>query len=153
MTEPISFTNASPRFALPFLSPGQAQKEFTVNQAHAVLDSLIHLVVQGTSNTPPASPQEGECWLVGSNPSGTWANQAETIAAYQAGVWLFIAPVVGMQTYDLSAGQSARLTDSGWVYAANVASPAGGTNIDSEARTAIDALISALSDAGLLPTA
>lgn len=152
MTQPISFTNASPRFELPFLSPGQSQKEFTVNQAHALLDALIHLVVEGESDTPPASPQDGACWLVGSSPSGDWANQTGAIAAYQAGVWLFIVPVEGMRAFVASAGQSARFSNGGWIYPASVASPSGGTTIDSEARTAIDAIIAALSDYGVLPS-
>lgn len=34
MTEPVVFTSASPRFAIPLLFAGQAQKEVFVNEAH-----------------------------------------------------------------------------------------------------------------------
>jgi hypothetical protein len=35
MSDPLTFENSSPRFGLPFLYVGQAQKEFYVNEALA----------------------------------------------------------------------------------------------------------------------
>ena len=149
MTQPISFTNASPRFALPFLSPGQSQKEFSVNQAHAAIDALLHLVISGESNTPPTNPVEGECWAIGSAPTGAWGSDAGKIAAYQAGVWLFVDPVEGMRAYDVTAGQLAFYSNGAWIYLGPLASPSGGSTVDSEARTAIDEIITVLADSGL----
>jgi hypothetical protein len=130
---------------------GQAQKEYFVNEAHARADMLLHLAIIGESNDPPASPQEGECWLVGSSPSGDWSGQAGAIAGRQSGNWLFVTPRNGMAVLDQSAGQVIRYVD-GWMAADPVAEPSGGAVVDDEARAAISGLVSALVAGGILPS-
>jgi hypothetical protein len=149
MTDPIVFSGASPRFALPLLYAAQAQKEVFVNEAHALIDALLHGAVEGIAAAPPASPVEGTSWLVGDSPSGDWAGQAGAIASFQAGNWLFTEPRDGMRLLDRASGQDMRHV-GGWRVAAPVSAPIGGTTIDAEARTAIVALIEALATAGIL---
>ena len=150
MTDPLSFTSASARFDLPYLFAGQAQKEFTVNEAIARIDALLHGAIEGEASSPPAGPEEGECWLVGSSPVGAWADRAGQIACHQAGNWLFVVPVDGLRVFNRSAGQIL-LFSGGWQAPSAPAAPTGGTIIDSQARTAIAALVSALQQAGVLP--
>lgn len=150
MPDPVSFTSTTPRFALPFLFSGQSQKELTVNQAHALIDALLHPAVEGTANEPPASAEDGECWLLDDAPVGVWADRAGQIACRQAGVWLFLSPRDGLQVLDKSTGQAIRFRE-GWQRPSAPTLPAAGATIDAEARAAIAGLVEALIASGILP--
>lgn len=151
MSDPISFTSTSARFDLPYLFPGQAQKEVFVNEAHARADMLLHPAIEGEANTPPAAPLDGECWLVGTAATGVWAGHEGDLACLQSGTWLFAAPRNGLQIFDQPAGQIRRFAD-GWQAASAVPTPSGGSVIDAEARGAIAGLVAALIAAGILPS-
>ncbi len=150
MTDPIIFNAETPRHGLPNLFPAQAQREFTVNEALARLDMLIHPSVEGEANVPPVSPADGATWTVGTSPVGDWTGHAGDLASWQAGNWIFASPGEGMTVFDQAAGTTARY-DGGWQYAVSVASPVGGATEDTEARAAIAGLITALITAGILP--
>ena len=90
----------SPRLSLPFIMPGQAQKHITHNEAIQALDALVQASVESRSlSAPPASPLEGECWLVPTGATGAWAGHAGELASFQAGAWLFLDPAPGWQVY------------------------------------------------------
>ncbi|MCR2834268.1 DUF2793 domain-containing protein [Parerythrobacter lacustris] len=148
MTDPILFTDATARFALPFLRPGQAQKEYFVNQAFAVSDLLHHTAVVGESAVPPISATDGDAWLVGSGASGEWSGHDDEIAGRQAGLWVFLQPVAGMRVYDRTSGQFL-LFDDGWHRPSPPATATGGTTIDSELRQSFAGLVAALQTAGI----
>lgn len=150
MTEPISFTHASPRHELPFLFVGQTQKEFFVNEAHARIDALLHPAVESIANDPPASPAEGECWLAGNTPTGAWAGHPDHLACFSAGTWLMVAPTEGMRVYDKSSGADLLNRAGNWTGIAAVPPPTGGATVDAEARAAIGALIAALQSGGII---
>lgn len=150
MTEPVTFPSASPRFSLPLLFAGQAQKEFFVNEAHALTDALLHCAIEGVADTPPAAPQDGTCWLVGTDPTAEWSGQAGDLAARQGGNWIFVTPRTGMRLLNRATGQDMRFTGS-WQMPARPVPPTGGSTIDAEARAAIFSIISALTEAGVLP--
>lgn len=95
-------------------------------------------------------PFDREVWIVGPAPAGGWNGRAGQLAGRQAGGWLFIAPRDGLRVFDKAARQAA-LYDGEWLRAAAPESPAGGSTIDAEARTAIDNLIETLRVAGILP--
>lgn len=147
MPDPIAFTSASPRYGLPLLFSGQAQREFFVNEAHALADALLHPAIEGTTDTPPTTPEDGECWLVGDTPSGAWADHAGHLAAWQVGTWVFAVPRDGLSLLDRSTGQTIRFLGD-WQRPATPATPSGGTTVDSEARTAIANLVAALVTGG-----
>lgn len=150
MTDPISFASATPRFALPMLFAAQAQKETFVNEAHVLTDALLHPVVEGESNAEPVSPLNGECWLVGAAPSGTFATHEDAIACHHEGQWLFAAPIEGMAVFDRSSGQFRHYHD-GWASVSAISPPSGGAVADQEAREAINSILDALAVAGILP--
>lgn len=150
MSDPISFDNTSPRFSLPLLYAGQAQKEFHVNEAHALIDSLLHVAIEGEASNPPGTPGNGQSWLVGPSPTGDWAGQAGKVASWQGGNWLFTAPCDGMHILNRANGQNMRFFGS-WRMPSAVAAPAGGATVDTEARVAIMQLLTALFVAGIFP--
>lgn len=150
MTDPISFTSTTPRYGLPLLFAGQSQKEFYVNEAHALTDALLHPACEGEAADPPATPAEGETWLVGAAATGDWAGADGKVASRQSGNWLFAAPADGMRMFDRSTGQIL-LHRGGWQRPSAPAAPAGGTTVDAEARAALADLITALASAGIFP--
>lgn len=162
-------SESSGRFALPFIVPGQAQKELFHNEALARLDAVLHAVVEaGAATAPPVSPAAGESWIVAPGATGAWSGKSPAIACWTAGGWRFVDPVEGMLAWNRAAGVWMRWTGSDWSEGtfpvaalliggqqvvgprlAEVPSPSGGTTIDVEARAAIGALIATLKSHGL----
>ena len=149
MPEPISFPTETSSFALPLLFAGQAQKEFFVNQALVLIDSLMGRSVVATQESPPGSPAEGESYRIGSNPVGEWAGYDDNLASWVGGTWQFVPPFDGLQVFDRAASHFL-IYRGAWVEAPATADPQGGSVIDIEARAAIAELSQALRDLGLL---
>ncbi|WP_347302752.1 DUF2793 domain-containing protein [Croceibacterium sp. TMG7-5b_MA50] len=153
MADTISFAATSARHGLPLIFPGQVQKEFFVNEAHALIDALLHPVLLGTATSPPSNMQDGDCWIVGAGATGEWAGRANMLACRQAGTWLYAKPCEGLKAYDRKTGQELRYSNGRWSGAVAVTKVQGGATVDAEARSAIAGLIAALTHAGILPAA
>jgi hypothetical protein len=105
----------TPRIALPYILAQQAQKEVTHAAALNRLDALVQPVVQQVGvNTPPASPADGQCWIVGSSPTGAWAGQANRLAQRIGGAWVFHAPFDGLVVFDAATVTQRAWTGSSW---------------------------------------
>jgi hypothetical protein len=160
---------ATGRLALPFILPGQAQKELYHNEALARIDLALHAYVEGELSSPPSNPDEGHCWLVGSAASGAWSGREKMIAGWTSGGWRFLAPVPGMSVLEKSSGSRLQWLGAWWssgevagtefvvggkkVVGARqpaVPSPSGGTTIDEQARAALAALTAAIKSHGLI---
>lgn len=148
MTQPIEFTNSSPRFKLPFLFAGQAQKEFFVNEAHALADILLHTCVKGEAPSPPSESVDGDIWIVAPAATDEWEGRDGQLAGLQAGAWKFAAPSAGMRIFDQATGQFI-VNLGGWIRAEPPTNPDSGQTVDSELRTAFAQLIEALRNAGI----
>ncbi|MDI3471082.1 MAG: DUF2793 domain-containing protein [Pseudolabrys sp.] len=93
-------TDTTPNLALPELIASQAQKHVTVNEALGALDALVQLAVLDRDlAVPPASPAEGERWLVAAGAADGWSGHDGAIAAWQNGAWAFYAPRAGWTCY------------------------------------------------------
>ncbi len=163
-------SEATPRFALPFIIPGQAQKEFFHNEALTSIDLALHPAVQASPlGAAPASPAEGECWIVAPGAGGPWSGKAHQLAMWTASGWRFVPPREGMAAWNKQAGHAIRWDGTNWstgeltcaslhiggeqVVAARqpaIANPTGGTVVDAEGRTAIASIIAALMSHGLV---
>lgn len=162
-------SDATARFALPFILPGQAQKELFHNEALAQIDVILHPAVEdGPSNLPPSSPEAGQCWLAGAAPEGDWEGHANDLAAWTEAGWRFASPVPGMSIWNKTSNCPLHWDGAGWTSALAagsieiegmqvlgaqhpaIASPSGGTIIDAEARLAIGQVIATLMSHGLI---
>ncbi|WP_419826069.1 DUF2793 domain-containing protein [Sphingomonas sp.] len=162
-------SDTSPRFSLPLLAAGQAQKELFHNEALTIVDAIVHpLALTIGDAAPPAAPVPGQCWIVGASPVGAWAGRAATLAAWTEGGWRFVVPVEGMAVWIAAEGLEARFEGGAWTLgeviarrlliggvqvvgarAPRIAAPSGGTNSDQQSRDAIAAIIAVLSGHGL----
>ncbi len=140
------------------------------NEALRRVDIVLAAAVETVGgNAPPASPTDGQCFIVGPAPTGAWAGHAKAIAGYAAGGWRFVAAVAGMRALDKASGQTASYDGASWVVGtvkgaklelagsqvvgargAPVANPASGTVVDMEARAAIGAILDRLRAHGLI---
>lgn len=163
----------SDRFALPLLHVAQAQKELTHNEALTIIDMLLHPMAESASvATPPSAPVVGQCWIVASGGTGIWAGKDAAFACFTSGGWRYISPRKGMRVGVVDA-QSVHIYDgltwtidplrSDALYLDDVkvigtrqsaiANASGGSTIDTEARAAINAILAALRNHGLIATA
>lgn len=162
--------DATPRFALPFIVPGQAQKELFHNEALTRIDALLQAAVEGSPvGEAPAAPQEGQCWIVAPAATGAWSGRDHNLAMWTEGGWRFVAPAPGMRVWNKASGYWNHWNDGSWsggeVPAAHlrvngqqvvgsrqppILSPSGGTTIDSEARASLNHVIAALMSHGLI---
>ncbi len=106
----------SPRLSLPFLAASQAQKHVTVNDSLARLDGLVHLALQSvTIGTPPALPDEGDCYGIPSGATNEWALQEGAVAIFVNEGWVFATPGEGWRAYVIDQASEAVYRAGGWV--------------------------------------
>lgn len=147
MPDPL-FDSRTARFDLPLLFAGQSQKEVYVNEAASRIDALLHCIIEGELAAPPVQPVDGQCWLIAAAPQGDWTGRTGQLAARQSGQWLFFLPRDGLRLLNRANGQFRHFLSS-WKTPARPALPTGGTVIDTEARTAIAAILATLTTAGV----
>lgn len=164
--------DTTPRLDLPLLQPGQAQKELFHNEALALIDLAAAPVVEALGlDVPPADPLPGQCWIVGSGPSGEWAGQAHALAGWTANGWRFLAARAGMSVWCVADGMHARFDGTRWVtgevraasFVLNgtpvlatqsppIPDPSGGSVTDDVARATLAAVLAALRHHRLIAT-
>lgn len=90
----------TPNLSLPYLMPSQAQKHVTHNEALDLLDALVQIAVLDKDiATPPATPGDGDRYIVAATPTGDWAGQAGKIAVFRDGGWSFLQPRAGWHCF------------------------------------------------------
>lgn len=162
----------TPRLNLPYIRASQAQKEVTHNAALNMADALIQAVVEDKDlSAPPGSPAEGKVWIVAASASGAWAGQSGKLAHYIGGAWVFLTPAEGFRVWLRDEALEARHTGSAWLAGEErvakvmvggsqvigaqqsaIADASGGSTVDAEARSALNALLAACRAHGLIAT-
>ncbi len=163
-------TTTTTRHKLPLLVPGQAQKEMFHNESLAAIDMLLHAAVEAVGvNVPPAAATDGQSWIVGTAPSGTWSGHADNVASWSPSGWRFQAAVTGLSVSVGTGGLRAVWDGARWTVGrmdverlvvsgvqvvgrqrAAIADPLGGVTVDAEARAAVLAMLGAMRAHGLI---
>jgi len=149
MTPVEPFSDRSPRLSLPYLFPGQTQREFYVNESLGRLDMLVHPAIEDELASPPSAPANGQTFIVADPSAGEWEGLAGQIANWDGTQWTFAEPLDGMTVYDRAARQMLRY-DGGWMRAQAPGPPQGGMTVDSEARATLSALMNEMRKIGLI---
>ena len=127
------------------------------------------VVEDGPVQAPPSTPAIGSCFIVGNMPTGAWAGKADAVACYTTGGWRFVSAIEGIAAYVRSTSSWAIFRNGTWELgivrgssviidgnqvigsrASAIAAPSGGATVDTQARTAIDQILSALRGHGLI---
>lgn len=101
--------------ALPLLAAAQAQKHVTHNEALVTLDTLVQLSVLSRETAPPASPVEGDRYLIEASAIGAFAGHDNALAISDAGGWRFMPPHAGWSLWLLDEGVRLVFDGTDWV--------------------------------------
>jgi hypothetical protein len=93
-------SDSTPRQALGLMADSQELDALQVNDALVQFDAMTDICLLGQFiNTPPASAADGDMYLLGAAPTGTWSGYAYKIAYCLDGGWRFYAPFNGLRAY------------------------------------------------------
>jgi len=141
----------TPRWGLPLIEPGQAQKELFHNESLLLIDAAVQAgVVAVGTEPPPPDPAAGDCWVIGHAPVGAWAGHGEKLAMWTAGGWRFLNPLEGMAVWDRATGCLWRHRSGMWLRGNTIPAATGGVTIDEGARQMLAAVIEVLRGHGLV---
>lgn len=79
------------------------------------LGAVVGLSVKDRDlTTPPASPTDGDRYIVATGATGAWAGKDGQIAVWIAGAWEFHAPKVGWLCYIEDEAKLSAYKSTGW---------------------------------------
>jgi len=98
------------------LAPTMTGRSALLNEWLAAVEAYAgHIAAtQVGLNTPPGTPAEGDVYVTGSAPTGTWAGQANKVAVYYNAAWSYLPVRSGLMAYDVTAGILMVWTGSLW---------------------------------------
>ena len=101
--------------SLPYIMPSQAQKHVTHNEALHLLDALVQLsVISRIETAPPATPDDGDRYIVGSGGSGAWSGWDNSVAYRADGGWTRLIPRPGWRSWVEDEGRLVAWNGSVW---------------------------------------
>lgn len=113
----------TPNIGLPYIMPSQAQKHVTHNESLGRLDAVVQLsVIDRDLATPPASPADGDRYVVAAAPTGAWTGQQDNVAAWQDGAWTFLSPRPGWMAWVADEAALVYWSGTAWDTAASAIS-------------------------------
>ena len=80
-----------------------------------VLDALVQAVaINSTTTTPPASPSNGDAYIIPSGATGVWSAEVGNIASWQRSAWAYYTPKTGWIVYDKSVNAQRVYNGTTW---------------------------------------
>jgi hypothetical protein len=158
------------RNATQILRDPYSHKPYVHFYATQTLDILVCGAIEEPPRAmPPAAPAPGACYIIGESATDAWAEKTNFVAAWTASGWRFAPPFEGLSLYERTSGTWATFRDGAWELGVvsgssvqvggqqvvgprglAIASPAGGSVVDVEARSAVDAVLNTLRQHGLI---
>lgn len=90
------FTNA---LKLPFLITGQSG-HVPYNNGIRVLDAIIGSAAVARQNNAPASPADGDMYIIDTPSTGnTWDGHADELALFFDNAWVYVEPIHGLRVW------------------------------------------------------
>ena len=100
---------------LPYIIAAQAQKHVTHNEAIRALDALVQLSIKDRDlASPPASPADGDRYIVAAGASGAWTGHENEIAAWQDNAWMFYQQQDGWLAFVVDESTLVAWNGSNW---------------------------------------
>lgn len=115
---------------LPYIIASQAQKHITHNEALLRLDAIVQLsVIDRDLTSPPASPLDGDRYIIAAGGTGDWLGKDGQMAAFQNSTWTFYLPQKGWLCW--IADENILLVFSGatWAMASSGSASGGASTI------------------------
>ncbi len=79
------------------------------------IDTLMQLCVEGVETAPPASPTDGQRFIIGPSATGAWADKTNQIALWLEKDWQYFMPSNGWLVWDRKNSQKRLLVfETGW---------------------------------------
>ena len=130
----------SPVLKINLMSESILQKEVLFNEAVLIIDAIISGQVLAIQSSPPATPSDGQVYIVGVSPTGAWSGKVNQIAYYYNGWQYFTAPNP-YQVYVINTASYYTWNGTAWV---------AGTLMPFAISNATDAAISSPTDGQFL---
>lgn len=106
----------TPNLALPYIDQNQSQKHVTHNVAIRELDAIVQLsVLDDALTAPPATPADGDRYIVATGGSAAWLGKDGEVAAWQDGAWNFYAPKSGWLAFVVARSEAHLYAGAAWV--------------------------------------
>ncbi|MEJ1967086.1 MAG: DUF2793 domain-containing protein [Rhizomicrobium sp.] len=111
------------RARLPLLAQAQSQKPVIADRNFVQLDALLCArFLDRDLSAPPATPAEGDCYLVKPTAGGDWTTQDNQIAFFAGGAWKFYPPFAGLSAFVADESKLVVFDGAAWLdYAALLA--------------------------------
>lgn len=134
------------KLGLPILSGSQAQKHVTMNESLYRLDTMVQMsVLDKDLSAPPASPAEGDAYIVGASSTGAWVGHEGKVAAFTTGIWFFHIPRPGWLAWVEDENKYYHYLNSSWSELSTGGGGGGGGNFVATDEATTQTMVGSLS--------